>query len=380
MSTISTTTSGGGGGVTGLTELADATENELVSVHATTTKLQAEENLTFASKKLSLFNEADEIGSAGWVSNVFTIGTEASGGGVLQPNATKGGPFYFGYTAAATFWQGGYGQSYSLNTQPTTTAVHIRSTRTWHEPSETWVQDQNGRLQISNYDGNRGVEFQEDSNKFHISALGASSINLNSNASIRLCGAGKIAMGAGSTNVPPTSICHINSDGTSNDVTDTDTDKGAYRKPVGFNCSHYVMANDGLTATSGHQVWAAFTPNLRQGSSAGYTALRVNAIETAVGTGVDGGKILFDAMVGETTKMNVDNTGTVNIGGTANSGLLMRSTSATPATPTQDVEARIYVKADRLIIQFDDDGQERFKSLDLSGESVTWEQGTSEPT
>ena len=305
---------GGGGGV--VTAIEDANENDLVTIHATTTALQSEENLTFASKKLSLFNETDEIGSAGWVSNVFTIGTEASGSGVLQPNATKGGPFYFGYTAAATFWQGGYGQSYGLNTQPTTSAVHIRSTRTWTEPDGPWVQDQNGRLQISNYDGNRGIELQEDGNKFHISALGSSAINLNSNASIRLTGSGKIAIGAGSTNVAPTSICHINSDGTSNDVTDTDSDKGAYRKPVGFNCSHYIMANDGLTATSGHQVWAAFTPNLRQGSSAGYTALRVNAIETAVGTGVDGGKLLFDAMVDETSKFAIQNDGVLKLTGT----------------------------------------------------------------
>ena len=81
---------GGGGGV--VTAIEDANENDLVTIHATTTALQSEENLTFASKKLSLFNETDEIGSAGWVSNVFTIGTEASGGEYCNPTLLKVAP------------------------------------------------------------------------------------------------------------------------------------------------------------------------------------------------------------------------------------------------------------------------------------------------
>jgi len=52
MSTISTTTSAGGGGV--ITALNSATANELVTIGATTTELDAETNLTFANNQLKL--------------------------------------------------------------------------------------------------------------------------------------------------------------------------------------------------------------------------------------------------------------------------------------------------------------------------------------
>ena len=46
---------------------------------------------------------------------------------------------------------------------------------------------------------------------------------------------------------------------------------------------------------------------------------------------------------------------------------------------TQDVEARIYVRANKLIIQWNDGGTNRYKYLDLTGTGVTWVHTTSAP-
>ena len=51
----------------------------------------------------------------------------------------------------------------------------------------------------------------------------------------------------------------------------------------------------------------------------------------------------------------------------------------TPNGPTQDVEAKIYVKNNKLIVMWDDGGTTRYKYLDLTGTGVTWTHTTSAP-
>ena len=51
----------------------------------------------------------------------------------------------------------------------------------------------------------------------------------------------------------------------------------------------------------------------------------------------------------------------------------------TPDNPTQDEEAKIYVKANKLIIAWNDGGTMRYKYLDLTGTGVTWTHTTSAP-
>lgn len=53
--------------------------------------------------------------------------------------------------------------------------------------------------------------------------------------------------------------------------------------------------------------------------------------------------------------------------------------SGTPSNPTSGTEARIYMKGDKLIIQFNDGGTVRYKYLDLTGTGVTWTHTTSAP-
>jgi len=53
--------------------------------------------------------------------------------------------------------------------------------------------------------------------------------------------------------------------------------------------------------------------------------------------------------------------------------------SGTPSNPTSGTEARLYMKGDKLIIQFNDGGTVRYKYLDLTGTGVTWTHTTSAP-
>ena len=53
--------------------------------------------------------------------------------------------------------------------------------------------------------------------------------------------------------------------------------------------------------------------------------------------------------------------------------------SSTPSDPTSGTEARLYMKGDKLIAQYNDGGTVRYKYLDLTGTGVTWTHSTSAP-
>lgn len=54
--------------------------------------------------------------------------------------------------------------------------------------------------------------------------------------------------------------------------------------------------------------------------------------------------------------------------------------SATPSNPTSGTQMRVYMRADKFIIQFNDGGTVRYKYLDLTGTGVTWTHTTTAPT
>ncbi len=56
-----------------------------------------------------------------------------------------------------------------------------------------------------------------------------------------------------------------------------------------------------------------------------------------------------------------------------------REALATPSNPDNGAEARIYMKDDKFIIQYNDGGTVRYKYLDLTGTGVTWVHTTSAP-
>lgn len=59
--------------------------------------------------------------------------------------------------------------------------------------------------------------------------------------------------------------------------------------------------------------------------------------------------------------------------------ITLEEVAATPTDPTSGTQARIYLKGDKLVIQFNDGGTVRYKWLDLTGTGVTWTHSTSAP-
>ena len=59
--------------------------------------------------------------------------------------------------------------------------------------------------------------------------------------------------------------------------------------------------------------------------------------------------------------------------------MMIEEIADTPSNPTQSNQSRIYLKGDKLIIQFNDGGTVRYKYLDLTGTGVTWTHTTSAP-
>lgn len=53
--------------------------------------------------------------------------------------------------------------------------------------------------------------------------------------------------------------------------------------------------------------------------------------------------------------------------------------STTPANPTSGTQMRVYMKTDKLVIQYNDAGTVRYKYLDLTGTGVTWVHTTTAP-
>ena len=53
--------------------------------------------------------------------------------------------------------------------------------------------------------------------------------------------------------------------------------------------------------------------------------------------------------------------------------------TSTPSAPSQDEEAVVYVKDNKIIVVWNDGGTTRYKYLDLTGTGVTWTHTTSAP-
>ena len=82
-----------------------------------------------------------------------------------------------------------------------------------------------------------------------------------------------------------------------------------------------------------------------------------------------------------TGKLGVGTTapdGTVHVA--ASSGTVtMDEDTVAPGTPANGNQCRIYMKADKLVIQYNQGGTVRYKYLTLSGTGVTWTHSTTAP-
>lgn len=79
----------------------------------------------------------------------------------------------------------------------------------------------------------------------------------------------------------------------------------------------------------------------------------------------------------EKTRSGLAPSGVFNAGESGN--LALQEKATTPANPTASDEAKIYLKAGKLILQFNDAGTVRYKYLDLTGTGVTWVHTTTAP-
>jgi len=53
--------------------------------------------------------------------------------------------------------------------------------------------------------------------------------------------------------------------------------------------------------------------------------------------------------------------------------------TATPTAPANGTEVRLYMKADKFVLQYQDGATLRYKYLDLTGTGATWTHTTSAP-
>lgn len=93
-------------------------------------------------------------------------------------------------------------------------------------------------------------------------------------------------------------------------IVDTGNSSGVYRMTIGSGQAGAVgLALSGsYTSSSGTAVALQVAPTVSQSGSAGYTAIQVNVAESATGSG---NKRLLDLQVGSSSKLTVDNTGTL---------------------------------------------------------------------
>lgn len=105
----------------------------------------------------------------------------------------------------------------------------------------------------------------------------------------------------------------------------------------------------------------------------------VSGAETwRLGVNSSGDLLFFDSTDTDETLKIVDGATALKLEVTDNGGLGMTETG-TPAAPTQDTQAKIYIKANKLIIAWNDGGTTRYKYLDLTGTGVTWVHTTTAP-
>lgn len=99
----------------------------------------------------------------------------------------------------------------------------------------------------------------------------------------------------------------------------------------------------------------------------------------------------FWSVQGNTTAITFTSASRIGVGTTSpetnlhlagNAGITLNirdNTDPTPANPTANTEARIYTRQHYLVIQYNDGGTIRYKSLPLSGTGIAWEHSTSAP-
>jgi hypothetical protein len=141
-----------------------------------------------------------------------------------------------------------------------------------------------------------------------------------------------------------------------------------------------VQSGDGLLNIDfrGYDASSAF-------SGAGIR-IQGQATETFSGT-AHGAKLLFATVPNTTTTlitrwtMNEGGSfeGTATASAAESATLVLNEKDTTPAAPTADTQAKMYIKSNKVVFEWNDGGTTRYKYLDLTGTGVTWVHDTSAP-
>ena len=104
--------------------------------------------------------------------------------------------------------------------------------------------------------------------------------------------------------------------------------------------------------------------------------------------GTTGNFRIYDS-TGSVSVVDITSGGNVGIGtsspttslhlGSVSACISINEHVSTPAAPSPGSQANIYIKGDKLVLQFDDGGTVRYKYLDLTGTGVTWVHSTTAP-
>ena len=144
----------------------------------------------------------------------------------------------------------------------------------------------------------------------------------------------------------------------------------------GAHFAKQVYIDSGLNVGSG----ILTNGNLSVAPESGSTTAM--SIYTAPGSQGD----ILNLFASTTEVMTVTSSGYLGLGTTAPSTTIhmtgahtLIETSTTPTNPTQSAEARMYVKDDKFIIQFNDAGTVRYKYLEMVGTNTTWVATTTAP-
>lgn len=62
-----------------------------------------------------------------------------------------------------------------------------------------------------------------------------------------------------------------------------------------------------------------------------------------------------------------------------NGGVTVQEVSTTPANPSDGTEARMYIKGDKFIVQFNDGGTIKYRYMDLTSTNADWIYTTTAP-
>jgi hypothetical protein len=84
-------------------------------------------------------------------------------------------------------------------------------------------------------------------------------------------------------------------------------------------------------------------------------------------------------LISTNERVRIDTAGLRLVATDGTGAMTLDEQASSPGNPTSGSQARVYMKADKLVLQYNDAGTVRYKYLDLTGTGVTWVHTTTAP-